>query len=60
VPPAPSRPLAELIAELRDGMAVVAAALEPADRPDHLKAGRFLEIAHIWLDDAEVEADAAR
>lgn len=57
--PAPARPLAEVLTELRAGLAAVAAELEPADDEAHLKAGRSLELAHIWLDDAELEADAA-
>jgi hypothetical protein len=57
-PPAPARPLAEMLTELRAGMAAVAADLEPADSEAHRTAGRRLELAHVWLDDAEVEADA--
>jgi hypothetical protein len=59
VPPAPARPLAELLTELRDGLTAIAVALEPADREEHLTAGRHLELAHVWLDDAEIEARTA-
>jgi hypothetical protein len=54
-PPAPARPLEEVLSELRAGLASVGAALDPADG----NAGRHLELAGIWLDDAEAEAGGA-
>lgn len=56
MPPAPARPLAEALAELRAGMAEIAAALEPGSRATDLTAGRRLGTAHLWLDEAELAA----
>jgi hypothetical protein len=59
VPPSAGRPLPESLARLRAGLAAVTAELEPAARDADIEAGRYLELAHLWLDEAEVEAEVA-
>jgi hypothetical protein len=56
VPPPPPRPLADQLTELRTGLVALTAALEPAERPGDLEAGRRIELALVWLEEAELEA----
>ena len=56
VPPAGARPLAEVLTELRDGMAAVVADLEPEEWEEHRAVADSLEGARIWLDEAGIQA----